>query len=224
MSLLLEALHKAEQDRKLDKTIENQPPSSNPSSTTNKKTSIALPLLGLTTSIAVCVALYLSLASEPTRQAKPAEQTIKEELPVATSSNTKKTIKNPQKDQDKINTLYRQKPQPAKTLASPKPQALATSNLQTNHLSRVEALTKIPAITELANKQQKQIPSLDYSAHHFSETAPKNSFIIINEQQLQPGDWLNKELQLIEIYSHYSVLQHNGQTFKLRALNSWINF
>lgn len=223
MSLLLEALHKAEQDRKLDKPIENQPSSSNTVRATDKKNALTLPLLGLATSIAACAAIYLSLTDDTAQQVQIVEQTIIKQLPATTNNNTKKTIQNPQINQDKIDKLYQQPPQ-AKTLTPSKSKPLANSNLQTKPENTAPLLATIPAITELANPYQKQIPSLDYSAHHFSETASIDSFIVINEKQLQPGDWLNKELQLIDIYSHYSVLQHNGQTFKLKALNSWINF
>lgn len=101
-------------------------------------------------------------------------------------------------------------PQPAK-VERPKPSPRAQELLAAH----------IPQIHELPRALQQSIPSIHYRDHHF-HNGP-DSRVVLNGQELRVGAQLDQDLRVDDILDDGVVLSFKGQSFKLRARNSWIN-
>lgn len=80
---------------------------------------------------------------------------------------------------------------------------------------------RIPQIHELPRALQQSIPSIHYRDHRF-HNGP-DSRVVLNGQELRVGAQLDQDLRVDEILDDGVVLNFKGQSFKLRARNSWIN-
>lgn len=80
---------------------------------------------------------------------------------------------------------------------------------------------RIPQIHELPRALQQSIPSIHYRDHRF-HNGP-DSRVVLNGQELRVGAQLDRDLRVDEILDDGVVLSFKGQSFKLRARNSWIN-
>jgi len=87
-----------------------------------------------------------------------------------------------------------------------------------------EYLADFPAIGDirsLAWTTQEKIPSLTYSEHIF---APENrGYVVINGAKKKTGDQLERGLVIESILRDGILLKYEGETFKVPALNSWVN-
>ena len=79
-----------------------------------------------------------------------------------------------------------------------------------------------PFIQDLSQQRKNAIPTLMYSIHNYS-AKPGQSSVMINGKSLRAGANVGKGVKLEEILPESIVLSHQGQQFRLRALNSWVN-
>ncbi|MEP1472865.1 MAG: general secretion pathway protein GspB [Halieaceae bacterium] len=79
-----------------------------------------------------------------------------------------------------------------------------------------------PFIEDLSQQRKDAIPTLMYSIHNFSGKAGQSS-VMINGKSLQAGGNVGKGVRLEEILPESIVLSYQGEQFRLRALNSWVN-
>ena len=79
-----------------------------------------------------------------------------------------------------------------------------------------------PFIQDLSQQRKNAIPTLMYSIHDYS-AKPGQSSVMINGKSLQAGANVGKGVKLEEILPESIVLSHQGEQFRLRALNSWVN-
>lgn len=79
----------------------------------------------------------------------------------------------------------------------------------------------VPGIRDLPWSLQKDIPSLNYQAHNYEEG--NNSSVTINQRQRRAGDEVARGVRIERIESDGLVLTYEGKTFKLKAMNSWVN-
>lgn len=79
-----------------------------------------------------------------------------------------------------------------------------------------------PFIEDLSQQRKDAIPTLMYSIHNFSGKAGQSS-VMINGKSLRPGGNVGKGVRLEEILPESIVLSYQGEQFRLRALNSWVN-
>ena len=79
-----------------------------------------------------------------------------------------------------------------------------------------------PFIQDLSQQRKNAIPTLMYSIHNYSGKAGQSS-VMLNGKSLRAGANVGKGVKLEEILPESIVLSHQGEQFRLRALNSWVN-
>ena len=79
-----------------------------------------------------------------------------------------------------------------------------------------------PFIQDLSQQRKNAIPTLMYSIHNYSGKSGQSS-VMINGKSLRAGANVGKGVKLEEILPESIVLSHQGEQFRLRALNSWVN-
>lgn len=84
-------------------------------------------------------------------------------------------------------------------------------------------LQQIPFITERSSRFQRSIPNIDYEVHVYSEEDGAG-FVKLNGNIVRVGAQLMPGLRLIAILNDSIVLDLNGTQFRLPALNSWANY
>lgn len=73
-------------------------------------------------------------------------------------------------------------------------------------------LSIIPGIEDLPPASQNSIPNLQLAGHTYSET-PEKRIIIINNNILREGDWVDDNIKLIEITWTGVTLDYKGERF-----------
>lgn len=116
-----------------------------------------------------------------------------------------------------VQDLYTPEPEPATALPQPAQAERATPSLRAQEI----LAARIPQIHELPRALQQSIPSIHYRDHQF-HNGP-DSHVVLNGQELRVGAKFDRELRVDEILDDGVVLNFKGQSFKLRARNSWIN-
>ncbi len=79
-----------------------------------------------------------------------------------------------------------------------------------------------PFLADLSQQKKNQIPTLMYSRHDYSSDS-KASSVTINGKTLRSGGNVGGGVRVVEILPDSVVLSHQGEEFRLRALNSWVN-
>ncbi len=88
----------------------------------------------------------------------------------------------------------------------------------------VAALDEHPApwLSELAQNRKDRIPTIFYRKHEWSSSV-EQSRVFLNKGSFTEGDQVAPGLRLVEILPQSIVLEYEGQAFRLRAMNSWVN-
>lgn len=79
-----------------------------------------------------------------------------------------------------------------------------------------------PFLADLSQQRKDAIPTLLYSSHDYRDDGGQSS-VRINGTVATAGQNLGKGVAVEEILSDSVVLRYEGQVFRLRALNSWVN-
>jgi|GEM_PF-3263489 len=77
-------------------------------------------------------------------------------------------------------------------------------------------------IKELTFSAQESIRTLIYSEHAFSENS--NRFVVINGKKIREGEQVNTTIKLDKILKDGALFTFDGTQFKMRAMNSWLNY
>jgi general secretion pathway protein B len=87
-----------------------------------------------------------------------------------------------------------------------------------------QSLAKHPApfLADLTQQRKDAIPTLLYAAHDYRGKGGEST-VVINGRTAHAGESLGKGVTVEEILPDSVVLSHDGQQFRLRALNSWVN-
>ncbi len=85
------------------------------------------------------------------------------------------------------------------------------------------ARPSVPAIRDLSWSLQQQIPSLNYQAHQYRAEPGQTSTVTINQQEHRAGAQITPDVRIERIDEDGVVLSFKGEPFKLKALNSWVN-
>jgi general secretion pathway protein B len=80
--------------------------------------------------------------------------------------------------------------------------------------------TKVPKITELVTQEQMQIPTLIYETHLYSSDIEQRR-VKINGKNLVEQQWINEDLQVVEIQRQFLILEMGHSRFSLPALTDW---
>ena len=226
MSLILDALNRADNERKNEQNSPNLHVA--PVFSANE----AKPYLRWVVEALIAITLigyiiYLQMSADSTAteqlqplQATPVISTTQPSTPITIPPVTKDKIST-KKPSSEISQLYQQAQAPSvatthKPHTSPAPLSLSTPEKKP-HIN-----TNIPFLTELPPKVQKLIPSIDYNQHVFFENG--ESFIEVNQILAKQEDYIDDTLQLISIHAEYCIFSYQGYQFRLNALNSWVNF
>ncbi len=78
-----------------------------------------------------------------------------------------------------------------------------------------------PFIEDLSQQRKDAIPTLLYSGHDYRDNG--GSSVLINERSARVGSSVGKGVTVEEILPDSVVLRFDGEVFRLRALNSWVN-
>ncbi|WP_019531384.1 general secretion pathway protein GspB [Dasania marina] len=96
-----------------------------------------------------------------------------------------------------------------------------TASLKTK-LATSKQSTLPPFLSSLPVTVQKHIPTLNYDQHIFLESG--ESFVEINDKIFKEGAAITSELSLESIQERFIILRYQQTHFRLSALNSWVNF
>ncbi len=96
-------------------------------------------------------------------------------------------------------------------------------SLAKRELARVELSEHAsPLLADTPQRFKDLIPTLYYSQHDYS-TQETRSTVVLNGEPYRAGDLVAPGLSLSEILPDAVVLEYDGTSFRLRALNSWVN-
>ena len=79
-----------------------------------------------------------------------------------------------------------------------------------------------PFIASVPQSLKDQIPSTFYRRHDWSADVASRR-VNLNGEEMAEGDQVAQGLRLLEILPDSCVLDFQGEQFRLKALNSWIN-
>ncbi|WP_026377072.1 general secretion pathway protein GspB [Aestuariibacter salexigens] len=78
----------------------------------------------------------------------------------------------------------------------------------------------IPRVDQLPVRLLTRLPSMSFNAHMYASN-PSDRWVRVNGIRLVEGDWLNDNLQLVEIEPQHVVLSFEGEAFRMAALSDW---
>jgi general secretion pathway protein B len=240
MSLILDALKKADQERR---EREQAPNLDSPQVERSSKKSrwplilfVCLIIVAVTTTIILFQKPSLAKPNSASQSESSADYTAPPKAPSLNSEQERlsdlrkkyqaaQNNKRPNSESAKKNTqvedLYSEDPEsppkPEREIAvaqqsEPSPPSETRPSL--NPFERVKSVKQLPYSI------QEKLPSLMYEEHHFSNTG--RSSIKINGRTLRENASLNG-IKLISIHAEGSIFSYQGQEFRLPARNSWIN-
>ena len=84
----------------------------------------------------------------------------------------------------------------------------------------VSVVNDLPRVDQLPAITLTRLPSMVFSAHMYSSNRDTR-WVRVNGQQLFEGDWIERELQLVNIEPQRVVLSFQGELFTMAALTDW---
>jgi cytoskeletal protein RodZ len=242
MSLLLDALNKADQERKRNEATPGI--NSNHGQVgdhSNRTISIAVIAAALIGFVILLAAIYwlgqrstattsttaTAISSTPT---KPnVSQPMRNNLAAAatpTSTESAPEINNAEQD---VASLYAQNT-PTAEPAAPTVEILASNNndntealpstVPTSTPTSITQFANLPDLHDLPSQILVKIPSLNYSEHNYNNIGGN---VKINGEIKHINDQLAPGLVIDKILEDGMILHLDNYSFKMRALNSWVN-
>jgi general secretion pathway protein B len=244
MSLLLDALNKADQERKRNEATPGI--NSNHGHTgdhSNRNISIAVIAAALI-GFAILLAAIYWLGQRSTSTASTAAGTISS-IPAKTNA-SQPAHKNPSISEVQIPTgsaletnnaeedvasLYAQNTQTPEAVASvPITETIATNNNDNIQVppstvppatpTSITQFANLPDLHDLPSQILVKIPSLNYSEHNYNNVGGS---VKINGEIKHVNDQLAPGLVIDKILEDGMILHLDNYSFKMRALNSWVN-
>ena len=80
--------------------------------------------------------------------------------------------------------------------------------------------TDIPRVDQLPARLLTRLPSMVFSAHMYA-SEPSERWVRVNGQQLGEGDWIDDQVQIVNIEGQHVVMQFQGELFRMAALTDW---
>jgi general secretion pathway protein B len=248
MSLLLDALNKADQERKRNEATPGI--NSNHEGLADqeaRKNSMVLIVVILVSLVILLAAIYWlgqrsavsAQASTDAKEPKPAQNLIASK-PTSTIHST--TTSSPTQTQsptettndsteDSVADLYQQNVQtPARnatlTTAAIEPTtpeaAASTSNIEPTGATptSIAQFANLPDLHDLPTQVMDKIPSLNYTEHNYNSIGGN---VKLNGTIHHINDQLGNGLVIDKILSDGMILHIDNYSFKMKALNSWVN-
>jgi len=74
---------------------------------------------------------------------------------------------------------------------------------------------QLPLYSDLSRELRAQMPPLDMSMHYYT-SEPERRMVRINDHLLHEGNWVDSNLQVVEITANGAILEFLGKNFELR--------
>lgn len=242
MSLILDALNRADRERAEENHIPNLHASHGPALQTSSPIRRWI-IEGVIIATAIAVFAYSQWPDEtvtpvapitsitsikPTTpvpaQPGPVKPRPAEPEPVVEKSVVTKATEKPETD-TAINALYKkpvkEAPVVKKSIVSTPPVTEPVVEQEVDNTLFI--LQQIPLITERSTRFQRGIPTINYEVHVYS-AEDGAGFVKLNGSIARVGTPVAPGLRLIAILNDSIVLDMNGTQFRLPALNSWVNY
>ena len=94
-------------------------------------------------------------------------------------------------------------------IAQPEPQELSNESFKPDS-------TRLPLYSELSSELRNRIAPVNMSMHFYNKD-PNRSLVRINDRLLREGDWVSRELELVEITPAGVILGFKGKIFELHS-------
>ena len=79
-----------------------------------------------------------------------------------------------------------------------------------------------PFVIDLSQQKKDAVPTIFYQRHDYAGDSASSS-VVLNGKTLRVGGLAAPGVKVEEILPDSVVLSHDGNQFRLRALNSWVN-
>ena len=100
-------------------------------------------------------------------------------------------------------------------------QSLPKSMQVTTEIRRLADLSGVIAFEELSLNQKKLFPSINYSQHNYLGNSA--SSVVINGNLMRVGSRISPEIEIVDVLEDGIILRIEGREVSFKALNSWIN-
>ena len=94
-------------------------------------------------------------------------------------------------------------------IAQPEPQEISNESFNPDS-------TRLPLYSDLSNELRNRIAPVNMSMHFYNKD-PNRSLVRINDRLLREGDWVSRELELVEITPAGVILGFKGKIFELHS-------
>lgn len=214
MSYILDALKKAEENRRQDKSPDLMTVHEKQDTATKKRSPWPYILIAAILLNAAVVAVWL-IPRPSTKEETIPELIIEEkENHAVTQTNRKMVASIPEKDVsavsvDRVRTDKSEIPQTGQT-------ATDVDETEINTSIDINADGKIPDINELPLSFKEDLPDIKISGHVFFET-PSDRLIIVNGRPSREGDTVASGLQIEEITSSGVIFIYDDRRFSMKG-------
>ncbi|RDV24345.1 DUF3391 domain-containing protein [Alteromonas aestuariivivens] len=86
--------------------------------------------------------------------------------------------------------------------------------------TRVNVYEDVPRVDQLPVNTLTRLPSMSFSAHMYASRSA-DRWVRVNGNQLGEGDWITKEVQIVNIEAQRVILSFHGEIFSMAALTDW---
>ena len=103
-------------------------------------------------------------------------------------------------------------------------QAIAALDNQSDDDAEPETIVTvrddIKRVDQLPARLLTRLPAMSFSAHMYA-SRPRDRWVRVNGEQLGEGDWIDGQVQIINIEAQRVVLSFEGELFTMAALTDW---
>lgn len=242
MSLLLDALNKADEERKRNETtpgISSNHEQRGGDDEESRGYSLPLIIAGVIGLVVLLVVIYW-LGQRSTVPAAPTTATNSSTAPI---ENQKPSITPPPppqpqqqasanpapKAEDNVADLYQQSVQdpepnnPTITLGPQQAEPVAQAPVSPENIESPKSITQfknLPELHALPNNILDKVPTLTYSEHNYNVNGGS---VKINGTYYHVNDQITNGIIIDQILEDGMILHIDNYSFKMRAMNSWIN-
>lgn len=152
---------------------------------------------------------------------KPKANAVKPVIANSQALPAPQSITQPVSQSTAIEALYQQPPTAPAAEPAQAPQAKPSTPDSKPLDTSQSILESIPLLSQQSLHFQQTVPSIEYSMHVYAE---QGGFVVLNGKRMRVGDQLTPQLRVLAILKNSLVLDYNNRQFRLMALNSWISF
>ncbi|TDF38547.1 DUF3391 domain-containing protein [Alteromonadaceae bacterium M269] len=83
-----------------------------------------------------------------------------------------------------------------------------------------DAAPDVIRVDQLPPRLMTLLPKMSFAAHMFASNS-SDRWVRVNGNELREGDWIDQEVQIVEITQNHVVMNFKGQYFRMAALTDW---